>query len=481
MINKTKRLFIYLALCYFAVTLALFVVYYASASFYFYRVHKSNVLSGIQGQEEVFLYKLLTDLRAVKNLEKAREEYYREVLKKIGAEKLASVATAVEFCADLMRKQEASASHMEGKPPGKAENPESSGRLRDIINSSGKPGFTDELIGLIEKVGGGTGDHIRLRLSGEGAPRDPQPLEYLELANRTLAIENDAGEKRTWTLRSFGRPSPPLSGDGYAAVLHRYEKENPNPMSRLAIFRFGGGAPYYQGKANSMDSTGLESHEKESLDKGLEVFNVQAPASEEVVRDGQPGEEVILKASISDPDLQFTLALTQRVSEQFWRKPFSFFDRNQVVILTFFVLAWVVFPLIAYIAYRFAIKMRFNMTLDLDGERNEELLPGENAEEELAAHQPLTVPTAAAPPPDEKPAPQAMAAIMAGPSPAKNAATLFEEFRSKDISEIRTNNIRKSKGMFNASRDLNDRANVDYLEGVQSDVLKSLLKKLREH
>jgi hypothetical protein len=46
------------------------------------------------------------------------------------------------------------------------------------------------------------------------------------------------------------------------------------------------------------------------------------------------------------------------------------------------------------------------------------------------------------------------------------------------VHQIRQNNIRKSTGEFNRHQD--DEQETDYLAGVQSDVLKSLIKKLRE-
>jgi hypothetical protein len=46
------------------------------------------------------------------------------------------------------------------------------------------------------------------------------------------------------------------------------------------------------------------------------------------------------------------------------------------------------------------------------------------------------------------------------------------------VEHIRMNNIRKSSGDFNRHQD-ND-SKVDYLAGVQSEVLKSLIKRLRE-
>ena len=52
------------------------------------------------------------------------------------------------------------------------------------------------------------------------------------------------------------------------------------------------------------------------------------------------------------------------------------------------------------------------------------------------------------------------------------------QLETKEINQIRENNIRKSTGEFNRHQD--DQKDSDYLAGVQSEVLKSLIKKLRE-
>lgn len=52
------------------------------------------------------------------------------------------------------------------------------------------------------------------------------------------------------------------------------------------------------------------------------------------------------------------------------------------------------------------------------------------------------------------------------------------QLETKEINQIRENNIRKSTGEFNRHQD--EKEDADYLAGVQSDVLKSLIKKLRE-
>ena len=50
---------------------------------------------------------------------------------------------------------------------------------------------------------------------------------------------------------------------------------------------------------------------------------------------------------------------------------------------------------------------------------------------------------------------------------------------NEDLNQIRNNNIRKSTGSFNRHQD--EEENTDYLAGVQSEVLKSLIKKLRDN
>jgi hypothetical protein len=51
---------------------------------------------------------------------------------------------------------------------------------------------------------------------------------------------------------------------------------------------------------------------------------------------------------------------------------------------------------------------------------------------------------------------------------------------NSDVERIRQNNIRKSSSSYNRHEETSEGQDVDYLAGVQSDVLKSLIKKLRE-
>ena len=60
----------------------------------------------------------------------------------------------------------------------------------------------------------------------------------------------------------------------------------------------------------------------------------------------------------------------------------------------------------------------------------------------------------------------------------KDPAEMGQPLDHGDVDEIRQNNIRKSSGSFNRRQDNED--DVDFLAGVESDVLKSLIKKLRD-
>jgi hypothetical protein len=220
---------------------------------------------------------------------------------------------------------------------------------------------------------------------------------------------------------------------------------------------------------------------------------------------------------------------------------FSFFERNKFPIILYIVLAWMICPILMWVGFKKANRFQFKFTANLEPDEDGLSLPippmdpfassrstfedpvlqkpgpsletdqRESPKDKLelnsdpvesedskledvqpVVEEPLTAPKQnaledlkAMSAQDEKLGPMTRMAMgksddIEAESAPKQTFSETEETGppSSHIEQIRMNNIRKSTGDFN--RHQNSDEQVDYLAGVQSDVLKSLIKRLRD-
>lgn len=486
--QNSTRLAIYLAISYFIVSALLFVVFYISGKTYFFNVQKDAVINRVQGDEGVFLYNILKELQAVREIEESQEQSYREVLKSLGDEKLGLIVSALESKLESLQKEASRSSPIEELGlPGET-------RSTDPQLTTGKLQLDVEIPEYFKSLAGKPGDMIIARLSGPNLRREPHPLEYLELAETSLHLPK-GGKSATWSVTTYGKPYSSKDSEGNSKVFRQFEKSHGEFVRRLVVFPMGSQDPSFRGSNNVTESVGMELIEKSAVEKGDHVLKHHQPETKLVNSGGRLEEEVVISTVLADPELRMTLCLVNTIPEFTWTS-YSFFERFKKVIWVYAILAWVIFPLAAYVAYRLAVKLRFKMTLDLEADEGDEDKDFHDSgytrelsktETPPVAHPPRVQETSHAQ--EKKGTPPAVETNSAShtktsepimePVNKDYRSSIFEELRPREHSMIRLNNIRKSMGTFNSSTEKRPE-NVDYLRGVQSDVLKSLIKRLRD-
>lgn len=477
--NSNRRTLTLLAIAYLLVSVTLFGVYFYASREYFYRFQKAAVNDEIKAEENIILRNLLLEFRTDKIIADERKASYEIQMEK-----------TAETCLGMARKAiQEFAKHLDKNSVGNNSKPVLENRPFTINPSDKKPDGLEALNSFFDEISGGEDDHIILRRHDIMAPNKMTPLDYQTLKEET--VEFFWGDKKLrWVIRALGKSFE--STDHIQNTLDRIKEIQKVTANRMLVFRFRENSPIYSGD-NVPSEPNTKYPEETSLQQRNPFFWQD---SKEHVTSGQ--EQITWVSYMSDPEQKLTIVLKKTIHESEWMK-YSFFDRNLPVILTFAALAWLVFPFLAFVSYRYAMRVRLSMTTDLgmyqyedDSYHDEhpEPVAGEAAEaakrkqskEDEPEVEDRQLPESTEPAPvresnkaGEQPEQSRESVTHSRQRPAYRPPSALT---APETLKVRENNIRKSKGSF--VRGADEEEDADVFESVQSDVLKALVKKLRQ-
>lgn len=503
--DKKKRVFIYITACYIFISLLLSFVFVATYRYYFYEVQKFSILKMGKAREELVLRTIHEQYKHIDKALETKEKIHQDFLKTVAKDKINDIKAALlshSSKKDLEQIQDDVESRDELDLKG----------IKNYLRPSKKKEAERTFIRLFDELTSDKKGMIQVRRSGEGVPQLPVPMNYIQLEKDTIELYS-GGYTFKWTLKAYGlsRKDKGLKAVSVDDILKSNNLSilGEEELKRLAVYTFGNTKPIYKGESNYIKPAQIDYHVKNALEKGT-MFNSEITERVQY-QSGEAHEKVNIVSIICDPNLKLSFSMIRVIDEDEWMQ-FPFFSRAKVPILLYAALAWVVCPLLVFIAYKMALKFRFTLTLDLDGEREGFVLENEEpsgltidldneVEGEIETVEPASDPQRATPLKENENIPNRgdsplsvpvhAESAKAGPKPAGNGRSSmvkraevmssnspFAQINPNELLDIRENNIRKSQGTFNGREDEDE--DVDYLEGVQSDVLKSLIKKLRE-
>lgn len=484
--NQKIRTVYYIAACYFVISIALFSVFIYSYRYYFYKIQKITVINEEKTRQDAFLKNLISKFRSHEARIRAEKKSYQDTLRKAAKDELYVVKQALLHANDKKGENKIEPLLESEDDPGFIfkDDAFTEEKLKKILNPNKKSDFEKHFVELFNKLSSNKKSFIQIRRFSKGVLSDPVPISYIQFASTHLELQR-GGHRFEWTLRAYGIPD--LSKKfNLMDVIQELQRSERIKAEQLVVYAFGKPTPAFQGQYNGIPYEKVEHFSKEAL-KSADLLHKSFESEEMTFKDDQNTQKVSLLSVLVDPKLKLILASNNDIFEYRW-KQFSFYDRNIVPILTYAVLAWFVCPLLVWFAYKMAARFRFNFTLDLDSDSPSPPPhsltepypePIQNNEEEDVA--PLPLPQqdieqekVSIPSSEEKTEPKTQEKAK---TQIKDLMPMFEQVDQQDIIDIRNNNIRKSEGSFN--RNDNSEEDVDYLEGVQSDVLKSLIHKLR--
>ena len=324
-------------------------------------------------------------------------------------------------------------------------------------------------------------------------------------------------------------------------TLVKVVSENAFYVPRLGIYPYKGGAPLYLGKEHQLDAGKLAYFEENGSKGGVPFFSSPETFVVKGPYHGQEVQQHLMNSFLTDPSLGLTFVLHRVIYEPEWTQ-FSFFERNKLPIFLYIVLAWIVCPFLFWWGIRLSNKFQFNFTVDLEGD-DVDTLDAVMGDRRRSA-QPFVMSSLSMPELErDDPKVQSAAPIGEAPNhvrqvepehnskdslePAphsgveKKKSEIFESSKvgpltrrlledgpvknhkesskdsvqevdpkdhtmdlmsssQSDVEKIRQNNIRKSSQSYNRHEGSGKEKDFDCLAGVQSDVLKSLIQKLRD-
>ncbi len=505
--EKARRLIVYLAACYMVVSAGLFVVYYISSSVYFDKVQKQSICNSTKTNEERTLKAIANEFRSLQIQRDYQQTQEKNNYEEMAKQKLELVSTYLVSLAEMIVEQLEAEQLLEDDGPGAAIRKIDGEKLDNKIDKLRIDDNTSPLNAKLSEIydrqlEASAEGNVVIRRKNIGKFTAVLPLDYKEVAQKSLTLGRGK-HQIVWEMVAYIRMPKTLEAEDDQRFLEVLNKKFSLVTSRLAVYRYGNPPQeVFKGPQNNVDIETLEYHRELGKDN-QPTWMSQKETEDEISEDGEQWLQITLRSLWFDSEVESAFALDKIIKEHDWK--FSYYDRNWLVLWSFAVLAWIVFPLGVFIAYRLAVRMRFKMTLDLDEESQsgsavfmaqeypvqagvqQFIDHSESAEDapvvsvvdpSLKASE-VTTPNFVAPlrPGSSSSSPPPSAFSDLHPSKGVNLP-IFDDIRPKELKDIRSNNIRKSQGTFNRSTEDRDH-NMDYLQGVQSDVLKSLIKKLR--
>jgi len=495
-----RRVVTYVAICYLVISVLLFCTFIYSYRYYFYKNQKQTVILRTQAKEELFLKSIVEKVKSHFRTKKSEKKFALNSLKREAKEKLTLVSEALRgISEEKTDKPEPITQDIDDPDFIFSDVPEKEKTITRILKPLNKKDSAGVFIEMFDKLNTSSENkRVRIQKTVKGEFNKPIPISYLMLGEEKLNLFND-GFKYEWILKAFGEV-PKIENVDYDKIRDEIKVLDIYRSKRLVIFESNNPNPIYSGEDKVIEFEKIESIWNRAIEKA-EDFYFTENFETEVIHKDERMSKVQMHSILIEPELKLTMALTRDIFELEW-KQYSFFNRNIYPISVYIILAWVVCPILAWFAYIMAARFRFNYTVDLENNEGEGVANDDPYDDDLKAVKTESFLTSPIPdweddegedaniqtPNTDKKAVDHGKSIFSqmpknvekhdGNDSVETKIGPFDNFTGKELQKIRENNIRKSRGIFNASQ-YNDE-DVDYLEGVKSDVLKSLISKMRE-
>jgi len=525
--DKKKQLVTNVAIGYILVSVVLFAIFIFTYRMYWFRIHRQLVENRAKQSEEVSLIRMMRPFLLEKARRTAQAESHSKLLTRLGGsmlDELQSRLEAISFKDPIedFETPDAAPTFIE-TPVEKDGEKRLDELLKPVMPKSGDGPFEK----LLHSVTGKTKGLIEFRVFVNGIEQ-MVPLNWSFIGSREMNLRAENGDALEWDLRAYVVPLR-TEKVALADVKGEMQELDPRALSRLGVYAFGELEPIYRGADHEFQPTNLNHYEGRAKNLGAARYESPEPLPLRGSYMGQEMTKLMMMSFLSDPKLEMTFVIERNIYEHEWAEN-QFFFRNRVPILTYAIMAWLVCPLVFWFSVKRTNRFQFQFTADLEGDDDHFTpalaLPREEDEYEetpsAPVHEEKEKIVEAKLEKTEKPEKEAKEIfekeeqpeesprkVAQGEAQEKNRneqppvlekenqsprvtgsqegpltrrlrdpAEMGQPLDRGDVDEIRQNNIRKSSGSYNRSHD--EEGDVDFLAGVESDVLKSLIKKLRE-
>ena len=494
-----KRIIGYIAVCYMVISILLFSIFIYSYRFYFYKNQRETVRIINTSKEKLFLMTVVSKIKSHYRTRESEKEFAFAELKREAKVRLSMMSESLKLISEEKNEKPEPITQEIDDPDFIFDSmPETEKTITKILKPLNKKDSEGLFIQMFDKLNNTLDNKIKIQKFIKGELSQPIPISYIMLGENDLELYNDGFEYK-WKIKGFGE-IPKIEKVDFLKISDEIKVLDPLRSKRLVIYEANNSNSVYSGEGKVIEFDKIERVVEKAINKPQEVYHTEYFESE-VVHDDQRMAKLRVHSVLIEPELKLTLALSSDIYETDW-KQYSFFQRNIYPISVYVILAWVVCPIFAWFALAMGNRFKFHYTVDLESE-NSGKTPNITDELEKDLSTPKTQSFLTSPFPDydeedtekqsDNPVRQTITAqltqvpfdaeknknLKKGNGSASNVdkMPLYENFTGKELEKIRENNIQKAKGVFIPSEDSDEQ---DYLQGVKSDVLKSLISKMRE-
>jgi hypothetical protein len=506
--TKRQRLLTNVALSYIVVSALLFSIFVITYRVYFYRIQEQMVITRARQNEKIFLNAVAEALHSAQEVAKVKQETYEENMKWTAKLRLKDLTRSIEALSkSLAPTVDAALEEPSSTRPFVDPDQEARDRLKKLLQPV-KPALDEEkvFLSMLDNFNQESKGYLVVKRFAPGYDQMVE-LSLIFVSSQSLKIPLK-DKTLEWELRIYIEPYHAIKLS-YDSIIKRFMQQDPLSTNRLGVYAYGQKQPIFVGTEHQLDAGKLEYFENKGSKQAAVIFESPDPYKVKGVYEGEEVYQNLLNSFYSDPELGLNLVLNRVILEPEWTQ-FSFFERNKEPILLYIILAWIICPLLFWWGIKKSTRFQFQLTANLDADEDDDVVdlisPRESFQSLSGAdhHQPN---------PPKEPLSQHEALDTKKTKevvehlPEKSATDRSEDLDKKlpkensvgpltrrlqeeqlekmsvdvtsksDIESIRLNNIRKSSGSFNRHQE--EESQADYLAGVQSDVLKSLIKKLR--
>jgi hypothetical protein len=477
---------------------ALFVIFISTYSYYFYKNQRQTVIYKALNNDEKNTKVALERFRSSHGKYDLIRREHERMAKKMAREKLNALLVAINAESDPIPLPKVKVKEKEVDPADVfIEETAPILKAEPLLKPISKSELEKPFIDIFNKIVSINQNDVDLRRFTKGMEQLVDMSYILVDKQKITFFKGD--QEFEWEVRAYAIPYQ-TEKDSIVEKIKLLENDHEIDLKKITIFRDGQTEPLHKGLASKIDYEEVQSFFDKANKTGKPLFVSARPYESYQLNNGQEELQVRLSLYAVDPTMGLCIASTTPIFKSEWMQ-FSFLERNWQPILAFIVLAWIICPILGWVAFRMASQFKFKYTVDLEGDEGDFNTPKSLRYSEPVPKRPsegFMTQEICAPEPEEegdadetktgkagsKDLPKTsfkdLAKQKAEPTKIEPIKAGVESLHleSQEVHQIRQNNIRKSTGEFNRHQD--DEQETDYLAGVQSDVLKSLIKKLRE-
>lgn len=501
--TKQQRLVFIGVLLYVFVSVSLFAIFVFTYRTYWYRNQEQMTVTRALQNERIYLNAVFESHRSLQNVEQAQLKTRLDLLKSIARVRLEDLMISLEARSSQLQVKVKDRRLVEEPVNDDKDSQERFSRLLSPVVSSLKS-EQKAFLEILERFNNSSeGQMVFKRFSN--SVEQMVDMNYILVDQAQFEFQMGK-EKVDWQIRAYVIPPKPQLNDHSKELLAELNRKDPYNFKRLGIYNYDD-KNEFSGIDHKPNLSQLPYIKEQGIKRGTEFFNSPEPLK--IKTSGQK-EKLLMNSYLTSPQLKKTFALHRSILEDEWMQ-FSFYDRNKHPIILYIALAWIICPILMWYGFRTATRFQFKFTADLNAEDDDFSLKSHPPDQEenhkqtdLMASSPQNKGNVDSGSNTEgstdqqsfikdEPVQKTLAeALNLEKKEDQVSAPFFENSitnstssqnshvaqRNGSMEHIRTNNIRKSSGDFNRHQDQD--SNVDYLAGVQSEVLKSLIKRLRE-